>query len=128
MGEFDRKSKSFELVIDTVKLLITLCTAILGFIAGKVLLKGNDNVVLITLLKSHLFLSKATLYLFGSSILFGICVILKLMGLLGDEKGTGIGKVTIYNTFTRCLFTWQLVCFFVGILFMCILVFKSLAL
>lgn len=121
MNAFEgRKSKSFDVVLDTVKLLITICTAILGFLASGILSGSGENNVLFSLQK-HLGTAKWGLILLSSCIFFCILTILKITGTLGSERRISDGNVSIYDTATRILFGLSLFLFLGGVIVLGIL-------
>ncbi|MDB5119031.1 MAG: hypothetical protein JWN56_249 [Sphingobacteriales bacterium] len=114
----DRKSKSFDIVVDMVKLLITLCTAIIGFLLSSILIAEPDDEKLI-IIKANSFKVQGALLVLGVSVFFGILTILKITGILGDEKIL-VENTTIYDKFTRFSFSICLLLFFIGILLLTI--------
>lgn len=121
-----RKSKAFDLVHDTVKLLITLATAIIGLTAGKVLTKDSNSAAFINVLRANYFIAILSWWLIALSIFFGIFTILKLTGILGNEKNVSADLVTIYDNSTKFFFMLQLFSFFIGIVCSGILVIKAM--
>jgi len=123
-GFNDRKSKSFDLVIDTTKLLITLCTAIVGFTVSAVLIPDEKHPLKI--LKSHSLSISFALISLALCVLFCLSTILKISGLLGSDKRINDDNVSINDSLTRLLFFISLLLFFFGITLMGIVTFKVL--
>ena len=110
----ERKSKSFDVVLDTVKLLITLNTAIIGYMVSAILIHKDANDKTLDVLKAHSCATSWSLYVFAGSVFFGLLTILKITGILGNEN-TSDANVSIYDPATRLLFFFCLLCFLVAI-------------
>src|ERR1700733_814420 len=123
-GFDDRKSKSFDVVLDTVKLLITLSTAIIGFAVSGVLIPDDKHPL--DILKSHASSITLALISLGLCVFFSLSTILKMAGLLGSNKRIKDDELTINDRLTRLLFFFSLLFFFLGILITGLLVFKVL--
>jgi hypothetical protein len=123
-GFDDRKSKSFDVVLDTVKLLITLSTAIIGFAVSGVLIPDDKHPL--DILKSHALSITLALISLGLCVFFSLSTILKMAGLLGSDKRIKDDDLTINDRLTRLLFFFSLLSFFLGILITGVLVFKVL--
>jgi hypothetical protein len=125
MAAFDeRKKKSFDVVLDTVKLLITLSTAIIGFTVSGVLIPDNKHPL--EIIKAHSISITLAIISLAICVLFCLLTILKITGLLGSIERITDDEVSINDTATRWAFLISLLLFSFGIILMGIITFKVL--
>ncbi|MXN89924.1 hypothetical protein GR160_01680 [Flavobacterium sp. Sd200] len=125
MTTFDeRKSKSFDVVLDTIKLIITLSTAIIGYFTSSIIFNENNQKQILQLFKFPIYI-KLTLIFFSLSVFFALSSILKISGVLGN-KYVNDKDVTIYDPGNRLFYSLSLIFFFIGVILLGYVAFSSI--
>jgi hypothetical protein len=124
-GFNERKKKSFDVLLDTVKLLITLSTAIIGFTVSGILIPDDKHPL--SIIKSHSSNVRIAIIALGVCVCFCLLTILKISGILGSVKRIADDDVSINDSATRLFFLISLLLFFFGIVQMAVVSFEVLA-
>lgn len=121
----EQTKKAFDLSVEMTKLLITLSTAILGFLLTGILSNKPDS-ILTLVLQAHRCSTKWGVIFLVACVFFCILTILKITGLLASEKHRGVEEPSVYDGMTRLTFSLGLLSFLAGVVVLGLLSFRVL--